>query len=244
MKQDINQVREKLAKASNIMVITGAGISAESGIPTFRTGNGLWKKFNPAEYATPEAFRKDPEKVWKWYDKRRQEIAEAEPNPGHKALARLEKIGKRVFIITQNVDDLHERAGSKEVIHIHGSIWRLRCERDGTIEENREVPKTHLPLCPCGNIMRPDVVWFGEQLPWQPIEKINHYLLTDNIDICFIIGTEASFGYIVEWAFHAHEQGAMIVDINPKPTGLSNLVDIHLEAQAGQILPKILRNVC
>ncbi len=235
------ETRNRIAQANNIMVITGAGISAESGVPTFRTRGGLWSKFNPEEYATPEAFARDPVKVWKWYDMRRQEIAGAEPNAAHKALARLEQLGKRVFIVTQNVDDLHEQAGSKEVIHIHGSIWHVRCERDGTTEENREVPLEHIPpLCHCGNILRPAVVWFGEQLPWQPVEAVNRYLLQDKIGVCFVIGTEASFGYIVEWVYHAREAGAFVVDINPRETGLSNLVDIHLQGKAGELLPRLM----
>ena len=127
------------------MVITGAGVSAESGVPTFRTADGLWRQFNPMDYATPEAFHQDPVKVWQWYDARRQGIVAAEPNAAHRALARLEEQGKTVFIVTQNVDDLHERAGSKQVIHLHGSIWRLRCERDGNVVENREAPLIEMP---------------------------------------------------------------------------------------------------
>ena len=135
----IARVREWLSAAQNVMVITGAGVSAESGVPRFRTADGLWRQFNPMEYATPEAFHQDPVKVWEWYDLRRQEIVAARPNPAHAALARLEEEqGKKVFIVTQNVDGLHERAGSKQVVHLHGSIWRLRCERDGNIVENRE----------------------------------------------------------------------------------------------------------
>jgi NAD-dependent deacetylase len=226
--------------AKNIMVLTGAGASAESGVPTFRTKDGLWNQYNPMEYATPEAFHNDPIKVWKWYDERRQGIVAAQPNPAHKVLARWEAEGKKVFIITQNVDDLHERAGSKQVVHLHGSIWRLRCERDGNIVENREAPLTEMPpYCFCGEIMRPDIVWFGEPLPWRPLQQIDDYLLSGPIDLCLVIGTEASFGYVIELAVHARELGAKLVDINPRLTDLGRMADIQIPGKAGEVLTEL-----
>ena len=228
------------------------------GANCFRTGDGdaacahpdqpkgkdhtprYWKEFNPLDYATREAFRRDPVKVWKWYDERRVNMAQARPTPGHLALAALEQPGRRVFIVTQNVDDLHEQAGSKEVVHIHGSLWRTRCERDGTVLENREVPLSEIPpLCMCGEIMRPDIVWFGENLPWQPVEQIHHYFLEGRIDLCLVVGTEASFGYVLQWALQAHEAGAMLVDVNPRGTGLGSIVDVHLRGKAGEVLPRL-----
>ncbi|MBN2466239.1 NAD-dependent deacylase [candidate division WOR-3 bacterium] len=236
------RVRERLAKAKNVMVITGAGISAESGVPTFRDARGLWKEFNPLDYATHDAFERDPVRVWKWYDQRRVNMAQARPNPAHRALAAMQRPGRRVFIVTQNVDDLHEQAGSKEVVHIHGSLWRIRCERDGTVLENREAPLSELPpTCMCGEVMRPDIVWFGEELPRQPVERILHYLLEGGIDLCLVIGTEATFGYIVQWALQAREAGAMVVDVNPRDTGLGSIVDVHLRGKAGDVLPKLLQ---
>jgi NAD-dependent deacetylase len=235
-------VRERLARAKNVMAITGAGISAESGIPTFRDEKGLWSRFKPEDYATREAFMRDPVKTWKWYDERRVSVARAKPNAAHIALAAMEKPGRRVFVVTQNVDDLHERAGSTDVVHIHGSLWRTRCERDGTSEENREAPLSEIPpLCMCGEILRPDVVWFGEELPWQPVERVRHYLLEGRIDFCLIVGTEATFGYIVQWALQAREAGALVVDVNPRDTGLGSLVDVHLRGKAGEVLPRLLR---
>ncbi len=240
VESELALVRERLAKAGNVMVITGAGVSAESGIPTFRTQDGLWNEFNPLDYATREAFKRDPVRVWKWYDERRKTMLAARPNPAHLALAALERQGRRVFIVTQNVDDLHEQAGSKEVVHIHGSLWRVRCERDGIVHENREVPLAELPpLCMCGSVMRPDIVWFGENLPWQPVERIRHYLLEGRIDLCLVIGTEASFGYIVQWAHQARETGAMLIDVNPHETGLGAIVDVHLKGKAGEVLPEL-----
>jgi len=234
-------VRERLAKARNVMVITDAGVSAESGIPTFRDEKGLWKEFNPLDYATREAFKRDPGKIWEWYDERRVNMAKARPNPAHLALAAMARPGRRVFIVTQNVDDLHEQAGSEEVVHIHGSIWRIRCERDGTVLENREVPLCeNPPTCMCGEVMRPDIVWFGEELPRQPVEQIIHYLIEGRIDLCLIVGTEATFGYIVQWALQAREAGTMVVDVNPRDTGLGSIVDVHLQGKAGEVLPRLL----
>jgi NAD-dependent deacetylase len=236
----LETVRDRLAAAKNVMVITGAGVSAESGIPTFRNEDGLWGKFNPLDYATREAFLRDPVKVWKWYDERRVNMAQAMPNAAHKALAALEQQGKQVFIVTQNVDDLHERAGSSAVVHIHGSLWRLRCERDATVLENREAPMSELPpTCVCGNVMRPDIVWFGETLPRQPVEQVHHYLLHGGIDLCLVVGTEASFGYVVQWAIQARDSGALLADLNPRETGLGPMVDVHLEGRAGDILPQL-----
>jgi len=239
--RSIALVRGRLARAMNVMVITGAGISAESGVPTFRDENGLWREFNPDEYATRAAFKRDPVKVWKWYDQRRVNMAQARPNPAHRTLAAMQQPGRRVFIVTQNVDDLHEQAGSHEVVHIHGSLWRIRCERDGTVLENREAPLSeNPPTCMCGEVMRPDIVWFGEELPRPPVERIVHYLLEGGIDLCFVVGTEATFGYVVQWALQAREAGAMVVDVNPRDTGLGSIVDVHLQGKAGEVLPKLL----
>ncbi len=237
----ILRARRRIALSDSIMAITGAGISAESGIPTFRTEDGLWNRVNPEEFATPAAFARDPDKVWRWYDERRTEMAGAEPNAAHRALAELERRGKRVFIVTQNVDDLHERAGSTEVVHVHGSIWRIRCERDGTVEENRETPLADLPpYCHCGEVMRPDVVWFGEELPWEPVQAVRRHLLEAVSNVCLVIGTEASFGYILQWVFEARDHGATVVTVNPRETGLDSLADLNLKGKAGDILPRLI----
>ncbi|MBM3313965.1 hypothetical protein FJY70_05190, partial [candidate division WOR-3 bacterium] len=176
--ESLARVRECLAAAQDVLVISGAGVSAESKIPTFRDADGLWQDFDPEEHATREAFLRDPVKVWKWYDARRINLAQARPNPAHRALAAMAVSDRRVFIVTQNVDDLHEQAGSREVVHIHGLLWRLRCERDGPALENREAPLSEMPpLCMCGEVMRLDIVWFGENLPRQPVERIRRCFL-------------------------------------------------------------------
>ena len=241
LKEAIDKGRDAVARARNIMAVTGAGVSAESGIATFRDKDGLWQKSDPEEYATPEAYARDPVKVWRWYDARRTGMAKAEPNPAHRALAELERQGKRVFIVTQNVDDLHEQAGSSEVVHIHGSIWHVRCERDGSVEENRETPLSEIPpRCACGNEMRPAVVWFGEQLPAAPVRQVQHHLLDVETDVCLVVGTEASFGYILQWVHAARQHGATVITVNPRSTPLDGLSDLALQGRAGNILPQLV----
>ena len=238
LSERIAQARGWVKAAQRVIALTGAGISAESGVPTFRTKDGLWNKYDPMQYATPEAFHADPVKVWQWYDARRQSIVKAEPNPAHMALVKWEAEGKNVFIVTQNVDDLHERAGSKQIVHLHGSIWRLRCERDGNIVENREAPLSEMPpYCFCGEVMRPDIVWFGEPLPWRALQQVEDFLLSGPVDLCLVVGTEASFGYIIELAVHAREHGAKLVDINPRLTDIGRMADVQLPGKAGEILP-------
>ena len=242
----IDSARERVRAAlrpGGLVVLTGAGMSAESGIPTFRDAmTGLWSRFDPAELASEDGFRAQPQRVWQWYQERRDGVRRARPNAGHLALAALDQRHPGVLtIVTQNVDDLHEQAGSKEVVHIHGSLWRLRCERDGSALENREVPLSeNPPTCMCGEVMRPDIVWFGEELPRQPVERIVHYLIEGGIDLCLIVGTEATFGYIVQWVLQAREAGAMVVDVNPRDTGLGSVVDVHLQGKAGEVLPRLI----
>ncbi|MFO7676630.1 MAG: Sir2 family NAD-dependent protein deacetylase [bacterium] len=228
-------VRRRIARSDGVMAITGPGIL------TFRGDEDLRRAADPPELATPEAFRADPVRVWQWYDERRREIAGAEPGPAHLALARLEAAGKDVFIVTRNVDDFHERAGSRQVVHVHGSIWRVRCERDGFTDENRQVPLLELPpTCPCGNDLRPDVVWYGERLPPGPLEAVRAHLLEARSNVLLIVGAEASFGHVVQWAHEAHEQGALVVTVNPRPTGLESIADFRLEGRPDDILPGLV----
>lgn len=219
------------------MALTGAGLSAESGLTGFAAdGSDI-----PPEYAALESFREDPVWIWQWYDARRQEVARAEPNPGHYALARLEAAGKNVFIVTRNLDDLHERAGSKQVLHVHGSLWRMRCDRDGFVEENRDVPLEHLPpLCPCGRELRPDVVWYGERMPAAPVAAVRAHLLEARSNVLLVVGVEASFGYVLEWAHEAREQGMMVVTVNPRPTGVDAIADLHIPGRAADVLPGLV----
>ena len=228
-----------LAEARRILVLTGAGVSAESGIPTFRGKDGWWRKEDPSKLATQAAFDRDPAHVWEWYQYRRGLVAGAEPNRGHRAIAAWESSGKDVLVATQNVDDLHERAGSVAVTHLHGSIWRVRCEGCGREGEDRTHPFPELPpLCDgCGARLRPAVVWFGEMLPTAPFQRVQSFL-DGGVDLAFVVGTEASFPYIQGMARAARGAGATVVEVNPSRTVLSDFVDARLEGPAGEVLPR------
>ena len=230
-------VRSRIEDARRILALTGAGITAESGIPTFRGKDGWWRKEDPSRLATQEAFDRDPAYVWEWYQHRRGLIAEAQPNAGHRALAAWAAEGRDVLVATQNVDDLHERAGSADVAHIHGSIWRVRCEGCGSEHDEHTHPLPSLPpLCSsCGGRLRPAVVWFGEMLPSAPIERVQEFI-DDGVDVALVVGTEASFGYIQAIARLAQRAGALLVEVNPSRTVLSESVDVRLEGAAGEVL--------
>lgn len=234
------RVAERLAAADRVLALTGAGISAESGIPTFRGKDGWWRKEDPTKLATQAAFQRDPSYVWEWYEHRRGLVGEADPNPGHEALAAWESAGQAVLVATQNVDDLHERAGSGNVTHIHGSIWRVRCQGCGRERNEHRHPLPELPpRCEaCGKLERPAVVWFGEMLPSEPIHRVETFL-RGGVDVALVIGTEASFGYIQGFARAARQAGALLVEVNPSETVLSGAVDVRLAGPAGEILPAL-----
>jgi NAD-dependent deacetylase len=234
------RVIDAVHKATNIMAITGAGISAESGLRTFRGEGGWWRSRNPEELATLKAFEADPKLVWEWYEYRREVTAKAEPNAAHQALSWLESEGKRVFILTQNVDDLHERAGSHEVVHIHGSIWHVTCMEDGKTFEDRRVPLPQLPpICTCGGILRPAIVWFDEDLSPTDVDRVNTYLDGPKIDVVLVIGTYVTFEYIRDWALRAKQLGALLIEINPDETTLSPYADVSLRGKAGEVLASV-----
>lgn len=238
----LEQAREALRGAKRVFAITGAGVSAESGVPTFRGSDGVWKKLDPYKLATPEAFAGDPAFVWQWYDERRQNLLNVKPNPAHLALAQLESQVDAFFLLTQNVDDLHEQAGSKTVVHVHGSIWQVRCTREETVYEDRRAPMPELPpRCEiCGALLRPNVVWFGEIINLDAVHQAESFLRSGGIDAVLLIGTEAVFPYIIHWAQTAQNRGPLI-EINIGKTGLSPYADIRLDGKAGEILPIITK---
>ncbi len=240
--ESIQQAKQLLEDAKSAFVITGAGVSAESGVPTFRDACGMWKQIDPMKVATPEAFNADPKFVWEWYDQRRTQLTEVQPNPGHYALAQLEKIKERYFLLTQNVDDLHEQAGSLNLAHIHGKIWEVRCMYEGTVREDRRAPMPDLPprCASCGELERPNVVWFGESIEGPAVEETQSFLAQGPVDVVLIIGTEASFGYITHWAQHARNSKGTLIEINPGETSMTPSVDIHLSGKSGEILPQIV----
>ncbi|MBX5494050.1 MAG: NAD-dependent deacylase [Bryobacteraceae bacterium] len=229
-----------LRSAKSLAVLTGAGISAESGIPTFRGAAGLWRNFRPEELATPEAFARNPILVWEWYEWRRELIAAAEPNPGHLALVELERRIPRFTLITQNVDGLHDRAGSRKILKLHGDIWTDRCTVCGSevVRQPGEKASTQPPRCECGGIRRPGVVWFGEPLPadvWRKAEEA-----VQNADVMLVIGTSAVVYPAAGLAPLAVSRGAKVVEVNLEKTPFSSMVDCSIQGKAGEILPKLL----
>jgi len=238
----IGDARKVISEASRIAVLTGAGISAESGIPTFRGPGGIWRTYKAENLATPQAFARDPKLVWEWYDWRRSVIAGVEPNAGHKALAELErktKLEAREFtLITQNVDGLHTRAGSRNLLKVHGDIWTLRCtecgrEREDTNPRLNEVP----PHCDCGAMERPGVVWFGEGLPakvWKCAQKA-----AMESDVLLVVGTSAVVHPVAGLAAAAKSQGAVIVEVNVAETPVTGGADYSLRGPAGTVLPEL-----
>ncbi len=223
-----------------IVALTGAGISAESGIPTFRGAGGLWERFKPEELANPEAFRKNPKLVWEWYDFRRQKIASARPNDGHRILAQMEREFEDFHLITQNVDGLHQRAGSERVIELHGNIWKVRCTSCSHEEFNYEVPLREIPpICPsCGETLRPGVVWFGESLPLKALEEA--YELSRSSDIFLVVGTSAMVYPAAELPIVAKNHGAFLVEVNPEDTPISPYMDVCIREKASVGLEKAL----
>ena len=232
-------IRQKLSTAKSVTVLTGAGISADSGVPTFRGADGLWKQYRPEDLATPEAFARDPRLVWEWYNWRRELIATKRPNPAHDAVASMEQRFEQFWLITQNVDGLHRDAGSQRLSEIHGNIWKVRCTRCRDVTENRDVPIAMLPLCrSCGELLRPHIVWFGESLAEEDLEKSAAALQSS--DVCLIVGTSglvypaAGFGAI------AKQAGAFIVEINLDSTPHSNLAGATLHGRARDLVPLLL----
>ncbi len=239
---DLKRVRDRLEEAQSVFVITGAGVSAESGVPTFRTAGGIWNNIDPMKVATPEAFAADPKMVWEFYEHRRVNLAECTPNPGHLALAQMEQDKENMMVLTQNVDDLHEQAGSQRIVHIHGSIWEVRCTREGRVSVNREVPLPELPPhCECGALLRPNVVWFGESISPIQCALVDRFIEQYSPDIAMVVGTEASFGYIISWAMDCRRQGGMVVEINPSVTDFSSMADISLRGPSGEIIPQLVK---
>jgi NAD-dependent deacetylase len=235
----VNNARKWLAQANSVAVLTGAGISAESGVATFRGPGGLWKDYNPEDLATPEAFARDPRLVWEWYDSRRQSIAKAQPNAAHRALVEIERRKPRFTLITQNVDGLHDLAGSGKILKLHGDIWRMTCTQCGANFPNRRVPLPKLPPhCACGGVARPGVVWFGESLPEGMMNEAGHAAAA--AEVFLVIGTSAVVYPAAGLIPFAKQAGAKTIEINLEETAYSATVDCALHGLAGDLLPQLL----
>lgn len=218
-------------KPRRVVVFTGAGVSAESGIPTFRGPGGLWRTFRPEDLATPEAFERDPVLVWEWYEWRRRIVRSAQPNAGHRAIARLDD----AVVITQNVDALHQRAGSRDIIELHGNMFRVRCMRDRSTRPSLDPLDVLPPRCECGALLRPDVVWFGEMLPDGALERAAMEMR--RADLLLVIGTSGSV-YPAAGLVSLH--GGLSIEINPQASEVSSSCTYAISATAAEATPRII----
>lgn len=237
--------------AAHVVVFTGAGVSAESGIPTFRDAlTGLWERFDPEALATPDAFRRNPALVWGWYEWRRMQVMRAQPNAAHRAIAELEERAGRFTLITQNVDDLHDRAGSRSPLRLHGSLFAPRCfdcdEPAALAPEIPEEPEAGRSLAPprcarCGGLVRPGVVWFGEALPEAAIARA--FEAAQSCDVLLSVGTSSLVHPAAQVPFVAKQAGARVIQVNPNPTALDEIADINLRAPAATALPTLVASL-
>ncbi|MCD4689863.1 NAD-dependent deacylase [bacterium] len=228
---------ERLGRAERLVVLTGAGVSSESGITTFRGGDGLWENYRAEDLATWEAFQSDPELVWRWYEYRRQMIADASPNSAHTAIADLENSYDQFMLVTQNVDGLHARAGSTNPVELHGNIWRGRCTKEQLVVDLPDTPLDTLPpLCPsCGAPLRPDIVWFGEPLPLEAYDS--SYEAASECDAMLVVGTSALVRPASVLPLVAKHNGGFVVEVNTEYTAISVLIDTTIIGKAGDVLP-------
>lgn len=240
---ELSLIAQHLRQASRVAVLTGAGVSAESGVPTFRDAQtGLWEKYRAEDLASPEAFRRNPRLVWDWYAWRRELVRQAQPNAGHYALAELERIIPEFTLITQNVDGLHQRAGSQNVIELHGNIARIICADERVIIESWDDSGGEPPRCPrCGGLLRPDVVWFGEMLPETALARA--IAASRACEVFLAVGTSSQVYPAAELPYYALEGGAVVFEINPTPTSLSKRCTASIQGMSGTVLPEFLKAV-
>ncbi len=233
------EVIDLLQRARHVFVLTGSGASAESGVPTFREAQtGLWEQYNPLDLATPEAFLENPALIWRWYRWRRELVSKAEPNAGHFALARLAGIVPKMTLVTQNVDGLHQRAGSSRVIEFHGNLFADRCFSEGTVVLHAD-KTSEVPICPaCGGILRPGVVWFGETIPADALDRAS--AASADCDVFLSVGTSSVVWPAAGLAEAARSNGAAIIEINPDLTPQSAHSHHCLQGKSGEILPELV----
>jgi NAD-dependent deacetylase len=235
------ELLEQLRKANVVSVLTGAGISAESGVPTFRDPGGIWEKFRPEQLANFEAFMADPDFVWSWYQHRREIMRDVKPNPGHLALAEMENLFEEFYLITQNIDNLHNRAGNKNVTELHGNIERNYCIKCKKFYNEIDLQQKTVLKCKCGGLIRPDVVWFGEMLPYDALRFAEDCAMKSNV--FFTIGTSAEVYPAALLPLMAGKSGAYVVEINTRPTAISSEVDMVIEGKSGEILKQLAETI-
>lgn len=235
----IERAAELLKDARKGIAFTGAGISVESGIPDFRSEGGLWSKYDPMEYATISAFMANPEKVWEMLREMEQLVANAKPNPAHIAIARLEEMGIIKAVVTQNIDNLHQMAGSRDVIEYHGNSSTLSCIRCGAQYKREEKQQEHIPRCRCSMVLKPDVVFFGEPIPVEAMQR--SFKMAASCDLLLIVGTSAVVSPANTIPNVAKQAGAKIIEVNLEPTHLTHsITDVFVQGKAGETLPKIV----
>jgi len=242
----IEAAARALARARKVVVSTGAGVSRESGIATFRDPEeGIWRKYDPMQMATLEGYLRDPAFVWAWYEHRFGKVAAAEPNPGHRAIAELEQLFPQLTVVTQNIDGLHQRAGSSDVIELHGSMHRFAClhrQHCGFSLEDLSGQDERPPRCPeCGELIRPDVVWFGEALPEDELRRAQQ--LSGTCDAMLVVGTSGVVYPAAALPLQASEAGAVVIDVNPEPGALTSQATIYLKGRGGDLLPRLVEEV-
>ncbi|HZE20900.1 MAG TPA: NAD-dependent deacylase [Desulfobaccales bacterium] len=237
--EKIARLRQVLSQAQRVAALTGAGVSAESGVPTFRGADGLWRQYRAVDLATPGAFAENPELVWEFYNWRRELLAKLAPNAAHRALVELERRLSSFLLITQNIDDLHRAAGSRRVLELHGNIWRLRCTGCGRVSEDRTLPLPARPACKvCAQLLRPDVVWFGEMV--DP-NILNHAMQAlGSCEVLLIIGTSANVQPAASMGLRARRQGAFVAEINLEATPYSESYDLSILGKVGEIMPLLV----
>ncbi len=231
-------------KNSPIVILTGAGVSAESGIPTFRGEGGLWRNYRATDLATPQSFQRNPTLVWEFYDWRRDMMAACQPNPAHQTIAAMEKALPDFTLVTQNIDGLHQKAGSQNVLTLHGDVWRVRCTGCDYRGEDHRVPMPKIPprCTRCGGMLRPDVVWFGESLPGDVLQTA--FDVSSQAALMLVVGTSALVQPAASLPLLAKQNGATLIEVNPQETPLSPYADEVLRGPAGEILPDWWRRHC
>ena len=245
MSNSLEQAADVLHSAKRVCVLTGAGVSAESGVPTFRASDGLWEGHRIEDVATPFGFQRDPGLVWKFYNARRANVKTVKPNPGHSALVKLEeRWGDKFTVVTQNVDGLHRVAGTKNLLEIHGSLYRTRCTGCREVKDQRLETLPDLPMCQCGSMLRPDIVWFHEALPddvWSAAQ-----FAASKCDVLLVVGTSAVVhpaASLIPIAQRTRTPGATVIEVNLTRTEASHLADIGLYGPSGEVLPKLVEKL-
>lgn len=236
MATTIETVARKLATVLKLLVLTGAGVSKESGIPTFRGMEGLWRQYRPEDLATPQAFARDPKLVWEWYRWRQGFIKNAQPNQAHLAIAQLENHIQNFLLVTQNVDNLHFEAGSRKLVELHGNIFRAKCSRCD--KKYLEPIPGALPGCECGGRLRPDVVWFGETLNEGDLDQA--FGFAGECELVLVVGTSGVVQPAASIPYIAKQSGAFVVEINPAPTPVTQIADCVISKPSAEVLPDIL----